>query len=56
VYEWNVYDRGLDALITPLLFSFAGDSVRDALLRAGADPYVVLLRCRRCTRTLAQPA
>jgi len=32
----------LDALITPLLFSFAGDSVRDALLRAGADPYVVL--------------
>jgi Type I phosphodiesterase / nucleotide pyrophosphatase len=42
VYEWNVYDRGLDALITPLLFSFAGDNVRDTLLRAGVDPHRVL--------------
>jgi hypothetical protein len=42
LYEWNVYDRGLDAVITPLLFSFAGDSGRDTLLRAGADPYAVL--------------
>jgi hypothetical protein len=42
LYEWHVYDRGLDAVITPLLFSFAGDSVRDTLVRAGADPEVVL--------------
>jgi hypothetical protein len=42
LYEWNVYDSALDALITPLLFSFAGDGARDTLLRAGADPAVVL--------------
>jgi hypothetical protein len=42
LYEWNVYDPPLDALITPLLFSFAGDGARDTLLRAGADPDVVL--------------
>jgi len=42
LYEWNVYDPGLDALVTPLLFSFAGDGVRDTLLRAGADPGAVL--------------
>jgi Type I phosphodiesterase / nucleotide pyrophosphatase len=40
LYEWNVYDPGLDALVTPLLFSFAGDGARDTL--AGADPEVVL--------------
>jgi hypothetical protein len=38
LYEWNLYDPGLDALVTPLLFSFAGDGVRDTLLAAGADP------------------
>jgi hypothetical protein len=42
LYEWNVYDPALDALVTPLLFSFAGDGGRDTLLRAGADPTVVL--------------
>ncbi|HEX7300957.1 MAG TPA: alkaline phosphatase family protein [Solirubrobacteraceae bacterium] len=42
LYEWNVYDPALDALVTPLLFSFAGDGARDTLLRAGVDPTVVL--------------
>jgi hypothetical protein len=42
LYEWNVYDPGLDAVVTPLLFSFAGDNVRDTLLRAGVDPGTVL--------------
>jgi hypothetical protein len=42
LYEWNVYDPGLDALVTPLLFSFAGDGARDTLVRAGADPDAVL--------------
>jgi Type I phosphodiesterase / nucleotide pyrophosphatase len=42
LYEWNVYDPGLDAIVTPLLFSFAGDGARDTLLRAGADPDAVL--------------
>ena len=38
LYEWNVYEPSLDALITPLLFCFAGDGARDTLLRAGVDP------------------
>lgn len=38
LYEWNVYEPALDALVTPLLFSFAGDGVRDTLHRAGVDP------------------
>jgi hypothetical protein len=42
LYEWNVYEPTLDALVTPLLFCFAGDAARDTLLRAGADPGVVL--------------
>jgi hypothetical protein len=42
LYEWNLYDPGLGALVTPLLFSFAGDHGRDTLLAAGADPDAVL--------------
>ncbi len=38
LYEWNVYEPSLDALITPLLFCYAGDGARDTLLRAGTDP------------------
>ena len=32
LYEWHVYEPSLDRLITPLLFSFAGDGVRGTLL------------------------
>jgi hypothetical protein len=42
LYEWNVYDATVDAIITPLLFSYAGDPTRDTLVRAGADPQAVL--------------
>ena len=42
LYEWNIYDPVVDALITPLLFSYAGDGERDTLLPAGADPASVL--------------
>jgi len=42
LYEWNILDPGLDALVTPLLFSFAGDRDRDTLLGAGARPDEVL--------------
>jgi type I phosphodiesterase/nucleotide pyrophosphatase len=42
LYEWNVYDPGLDVLVTPMLFAFAGDNERDTLLRAGVDPAAVL--------------
>ena len=38
LYEWNVYEPTLDALVTPLLFSFAGDGVRDTLRRDHVDP------------------
>jgi hypothetical protein len=37
LYEWNVYEPALDAIITPLLFSFAGDEERDTL-RGVLDP------------------
>src|SRR5262245_12864604 len=35
VYEWHILEPSLDRLITPLMFSFAGDDERDTLLRAG---------------------
>jgi hypothetical protein len=38
VFEWFYYEPRLDALIAPLLFSFAGDKQRDTLVAAGADP------------------
>ena len=38
LYEWNVLEPSLGALVTPLLFCYAGDAERDTLLRAGADP------------------
>ena len=38
MYEWNIYEPSVDALITPLMFSFAGDGERDTLRDAGADP------------------
>src|SRR3954447_18372265 len=37
LYEWNIYEPALDALVTPLLFSFAGDGVRDPLRRERVD-------------------
>ena len=38
LYEWNIYEPSLDAVITPLLFSFAGDGARDTLRAVGVDP------------------
>jgi Type I phosphodiesterase / nucleotide pyrophosphatase len=38
MYEWNIYEPSLDALVTPLLFSFAGDGERDTLRRERVHP------------------
>ena len=35
VLEWHYYEPQLDAMIAPLLFSFAGDARRDTLLTTG---------------------
>lgn len=38
LYEWNLYEPALDAIVTPLMFSFAGDRERDTLRATGLDP------------------
>lgn len=38
LYEWNIYEPALDAIVTPLLFSFAGTKDRDQLKNTGLDP------------------
>jgi hypothetical protein len=38
IFEWYYYEPSLDALIAPLLFSFAGTSQRDTLKAVGAKP------------------
>jgi hypothetical protein len=41
MYEWTIYEPSLDAMVTPLLFSFAGDGERDTLRQVGADARVL---------------
>ena len=41
MYEWNMYDPSVGALVTPLMFSYAGDGERDTLRGAGADPHAM---------------
>jgi hypothetical protein len=38
IFEWQYYEPQLDALIAPLLFSFAGDSERETLKSTGIEP------------------
>lgn len=42
IWEWNIYDPEVDAVITPLLYSLAGDKERDTLKTAGMDPSRIL--------------
>ncbi len=53
VYEWHQYAPSLNALIAPLLFSFAGDSMRDTLTGAGLTPAGIFPR-RTLYQRLAQ--
>ncbi|HEX7620832.1 MAG TPA: alkaline phosphatase family protein [Anaerolineales bacterium] len=38
IFEWIYYEPHFDAIIAPLLFSFAGTSLRDTLKQVGAKP------------------
>ena len=38
LYEWFQYHEAYDAMIAPLLFSYAGERGRDGLLAVGEDP------------------
>jgi hypothetical protein len=53
VYEWNILDPGLNAIVTPMLFSYAGDGARDTLRRAGVAPPALYPTDRTLYRRLA---
>jgi len=42
LYEWHVYEPALDAIVTPLRFSYARDDERDTLRASGLDPATLL--------------
>lgn len=44
VYEWHYYEPSLDRVITPLLFSYAGDSGRNTLEKDGVRPETLFPR------------
>ena len=44
VYEWFYYEPQLDAVIAPLLFSYAGSQYRDELTKTGIHPSLIYPR------------
>ncbi|GAC1562570.1 MAG: alkaline phosphatase family protein [Herpetosiphon sp.] len=49
VFEWFYYEPQVDAIIAPLLFSYAGDRERGTLLPSGIDPHALYPRQRLYT-------
>src|ERR687891_552512 len=47
LYEWNVYEPALDAIVTPLRFSFAGDDEPDTVRHAQRGRRGAVRRTRR---------
>ncbi len=41
IFEWNYYEPALEAVIAPLLFSFAGTVERDTLKQVGVSPKAI---------------
>jgi len=44
IYEWHILEPSLDRVITPLMFSFAGDAVRETLASTGLTAEAVFPR------------
>ncbi len=44
IFEWNYYEPRLDAVISPLLFSFAGTIERDTLKKVPVNPKAIFPR------------
>lgn len=42
LFEWIMYEPSVEALVSPLMFSYAGDRSRDTLRSTVADPRAVL--------------
>lgn len=53
LYEWFQYHEAYEAVIAPLLFSYAGERGRDGLLEVGADP-AELIRAQTVHERLAE--
>ena len=56
VFEWFYYEPQIDAVIAPLLFSYAGDESRETLAQQGIDGAAILPAGQMNARLLRQGA